>query len=158
MKMDYHHVCNFTPQQISKISVKELNDLLAEATEVLAVAKKSKARLDSAIQFKYSDKVDGLRESLEKESGVVRLEDSGFSVSADRPKNISWDQKSLADIAEKIRAGGEDPSEFIEISYKVSERKYSAWPSNLKKSFTPARTLKYGKEKIVIDEKKECSE
>lgn len=156
--MDYHHVCNFTPQQISKLSIKELNDLLAEAGEVLAVAKKSKLRLDAAIQSKYGEKVGGLRESLEKESGVVRIEDSGFSVSADRPKNISWDQKKLAEIAEKIRFGGEDPNEFIEISYKVSERKYSAWPSNLKKSFTPARTLKYGKEKIVIEEKKECGE
>ena len=39
----------------------------------------------------------------------------------------------------------EDPREFIEVSYRVSETKFSAWASALREQFIPARTVKVGK-------------
>jgi len=46
---------------------------------------------------------------------------------------------------DRIAANGEDPSEYAEISYRISETKFNAWPEMLKSAFAPARTLKTGK-------------
>jgi hypothetical protein len=51
----------------------------------------------------------------------------------------------LARIADRIRAAGEDPSEFIEVTYRVNEAKYNAWSTSMRSSFDSARTLKTGK-------------
>ena len=37
------------------------------------------------------------------------------------------------------------PSEYVDISYRISETKFNAWPESLKSAFAPARTLKTGK-------------
>ena len=58
----------------------------------------------------------------------------------------------MASIAQQIAKGGEDPAEFIEISYRVSETKFNAWAESLRKAFEPARTVKTGKPsfKLVV--------
>ncbi len=155
MNIAYHQVHLYSSQQIAALDASDLQQLLDEATDVLNQAKMTKQFLDLAVQNKYDQKLTQLRSSLEKETGVVRFEDNGTPVSADRSKKIVWDQKKLADLAEKIRINGDDPSEYIEISYKVAERKYSAWPKSLQESFTPARTLKFGKQVISIGNLKE---
>lgn len=66
-------------------------------------------------------------------------------ITCDLPKRPSWDQKKLADIAKRIAVDGDDPAEYLDITYKVAERKYTAWPETLRQAFTPARTLKMGK-------------
>ncbi|MDA0782390.1 MAG: hypothetical protein O2942_09025 [Proteobacteria bacterium] len=60
------------------------------------------------------------------------------------PKKAIWDQKILAEIVTRIQNEGDDPLEYVDISYKVSENKYKAWPNLIKKEFEPARTLKTG--------------
>jgi hypothetical protein len=66
-------------------------------------------------------------------------------VSSDLPKKPVWDQSQLSEIAQRISASGDNPAEFLDITYKVAERKYTAWPENLRTIFEPARTLKTGK-------------
>jgi hypothetical protein len=42
------------------------------------------------------------------------------------PKKPVWDQARLAEIAQRISTSGDNPAEFLDISYKVAERKYTA--------------------------------
>ena len=63
----------------------------------------------------------------------------------DLPKKVEWDQTRLAALAEQIRAGGEDPVEYVETSLKVSERAYIAWPERIRLAFEPARTVRTGR-------------
>ena len=71
-------------------------------------------------------------------------------VVADLPKKVSWDQDRLAAMAERIRAAGDDPSEYVEISFKVPERAYAAWPEAIRQGFEPARTVKTGTLKVDL--------
>ena len=73
---------------------------------------------------------------------------------SDLTKRIDWDQAQLAQIAENIASAGEDPSEFIDTTLKVSERKYTALPESWRKGFEPARMVRTGKPKfrLVLDE------
>jgi hypothetical protein len=62
-------------------------------------------------------------------------------------KRVKWDQGGLAQLYEKIRAGGDDPSEYLDIGFSVQEKKYSAWPDLIKVVFAPHRTVTPGKPK-----------
>ena len=58
---------------------------------------------------------------------------------------MEWDQARLATLSEQIRAGGEDPGQYVEVSFKVSERAYTAWPDRIRQAFEPARTVRTGR-------------
>ena len=82
--------------------------------------------------------------------GTVRFGDGAVTVVADLPKKIEWDQAQLAAIVERIRTGGGEPGEYVETSFKVSERKYGAWPAHIRTAFDAARTVKTGKPTFVL--------
>ena len=80
----------------------------------------------------------------------MRIEDGDVIVVAELPKRVDWDQRALAAVVERIRAAGDDPSEYIEVTYKVPERKYNAWPESIRASFAPARTVRTGKTTFTL--------
>ena len=64
---------------------------------------------------------------------------------ADLPKKVDWDQAELGQMVARIRAAGDDPDEYVETTFRVSERKYAAWPAAIRDGFEAARTVKPGK-------------
>ena len=50
----------------------------------------------------------------------------------------------------QIRAGGEDPAEYVETALKVSERAYAAWPERIRSAFEPARTVRTGRSSFKL--------
>ena len=64
---------------------------------------------------------------------------------ADLPKKVEWDQATLGRMVARIRAAGDDPAEYVETTFRVSERKYAAWPTAIREGFEAARTVKPGK-------------
>ena len=89
----------------------------------------------------------------EKDFGTTRFADGEVKVVADLPKNVDWDQRELAQLVERIKAEGEDPRDYVEISFKVSERKYTSWPKHIRKVFEPARTVRAGTEcfRLIVE-------
>ena len=129
-------------------------DLLAllqhEAATALKAAKTVADWLDGAIALRFSDRARQLRREAGKDTGSVRFEEDGVGIEADLPKRIDWDQRHLAALVDRIRAEGDDPLEYVEISIKVAERKYAAWPNHIRSKFEPARTVRTGKESIAL--------
>lgn len=144
---------SFSLEQAQSLSIGELAgvaaiDLMqvqAEATELLRKTKELKDWIDGAIALKYDQQAKALRQQLGKDTGTVHFEDDGVRITSDLPKKPVWDQARLSEIAQRIAASGDNPAEFLDITYKVAERKYTAWPENLRTVFEPARTLKTGK-------------
>jgi len=131
--------------EIAALPTEQLVLLQQEAAETLAKAKRLKDLLDSGIDLKYRDRAAALRRSSGKDTGTVRVEDGDVVVIADLPKRVKWKQARLAAIVERIRAGGEDPAEYVTIEFAVSERAYGAWPNTIRAAFEPARTVETGK-------------
>jgi hypothetical protein len=75
----------------------------------------------------------------------VHFDDGAVRVTADLPKKVEWNQARLARLARQIAANGDDPSEYLEITYRVSETKFNAWPEAIRAAFAPARTLNTGR-------------
>ena len=88
---------------------------------------------------------DEARAAIAKDTGIIRFSDGAITIVADLPKKVDWDQAKLAALVETIRGSGEDPGQYIEISFSVSERAYGAWPDAIRRAFEPARTLRTGK-------------
>ena len=131
-------------------------DLLALPAEHLALLQEdARAGLDAAnrmrdwiegtIALRYQQRAVGARAAAGKDTGTVRFQDGVVEIVVDLPKRVDWDQPRLTTLSEQIRAGGEDPSEYVEVSFKVSERAYAAWPERIRLAFEPARTVRTGK-------------
>ena len=127
--------------------------LAALQREIDAAAKQMKAvtsRFSTALEVRYAARAAEARRACGKDTGTVRLVDGDFTVVADLSKRVEWDQAKLAAMVERIRAAGEDPAEYVEISFKVPERAYVAWPEAIRQGFEPARTVKTGTLKVEL--------
>lgn len=124
-------------------------DLLLELQEAalaaIAQVKRLRDRLDTGIVQRYGADADAARAQQGKTSGTVRIEDGEVVVISDLPKKVSWDQDRLAAMAARIAESGDDPSEYLEIAYRVPERRYTAWPEAMRESFAAARSESTGK-------------
>ena len=139
-----------TVQQIAALPASELVRLQKEAQAGLQKAKALVSWLDGALSLRYRDRARQARAQAEKDCGTIRFEDNGVTVVADLPKKVEWDQHELADLVERIKADGENPRDYVEVSLRVSERKFTAWPSHIRKAFEPARTVRAGKESFEL--------
>ena len=135
---------------IADLPADALAALQKEADEALANSKANKGRIDDALISKYADASSASRRAVGKDTGTVRIQDGDITVVADLSKRVDWDQPTLAGLVEKIKGDGDDPTESVDITFKVSERKYSAWPSHIKAAFQEARTVRTGKESFKL--------
>lgn len=155
--MNNHNILNQLSNmqigQISALSIEELNNLRNQVLELVAKALQVKDWLDGAIQLKYEKQASSERAKLGKYTGKINLTDGQYIVSIDVPARSNWDQKELESIFNRIEKTDDDPKEYIDISYKISERKYKSWPQVIRSEFDKARTLKKGKPVITINHK-----
>ena len=124
--------------------------LQEEVDESLRRAKAVKDRLDGALDRKYGTIAAELRSREGKDTGTVRFDDGAVTVVVDLPKKVDWDQGHLAATVERIRVAGDDPAEYVDLAFKVPERKYGAWPAHIRTAFEAARTVKTGKPTFML--------
>ena len=141
------------PDQLTAMSVSQLQALppahLVEVQRNLVQLadwlKKEQAKVHTAMQQRFDELERAARAEAGKDFGTVRFNDGPLSVSVDKPKRVSWDQKQLAAIAERIAASGERVQEYVDIEFSVPESRFNNWPAALREQFEPARTVKPGK-------------
>lgn len=138
------------PQEIADLPVELLAILQSEIEARLKRDKSAKARLDAALTLRYATRAAEERQARSKDTGTVRFDDGDFTIVADLPKRVEWDQAQLATMVERIRAAEDDPSQYVDIAFKVPERKYAAWPDAIRQGYEPARTVKTGALKVEI--------
>lgn len=140
-----HQVLAMPAGDLALQTSESLFQLKNDAAGLQALTKAVVDHLDRALDLKYSKQAHAMRLDAGKDTGVVHFDDGHVQVTADLPKKVEWDQKKLADLVRRMTANGDNPAEYVEISYRVSETKFNAWPETLKSAFAPARTLKTGK-------------
>jgi hypothetical protein len=130
---------------IAALPADQLALLQEEVEALLGNAKRLSSRLESALALRYAERTRGLRQALQKDTGTIRFHDGEVVVVADIPRKVSWDQAQLAALVERIRAQGEDPTHYVELAYRVPERKFATWPPAVREAFAPARHVQAGK-------------
>ncbi len=128
--------------ELIQLPAEHLALLQDEARTGLDLAKRALDWIEGAIALRYQQQAIAARAAAGKDTGTVRFQDGAVEVVADLTKKVDWDQRRLAELVDRIRAGGEDPGEYVEVSFKVSERAYAAWPERIRAAFEPARTVR----------------
>ena len=136
--------------EIVALPAVELGRLQKEAEDALRKAKLTVAWLDGALTNKYADRARAERANDNKDFGLARFQDGDVTVVADIDKRVEWDESQLSALMERIAADGENPRDYVEVSLRVSERKYAAWPPHIRRVFEPARTVRTGKESFEL--------
>ena len=144
-RIQLEDVCAMPVGEIAALPAEQLALLQEDAEAALTAAKKLKEWLDGAIALRFGEQAHTARRDAGKDTGTVRLVRDGVIVVADLPKRVEWDQAMIAAMVERIRAEGDDPAEYVDITFKVPERKYAAWPSAIRAAFEDARTVRTGK-------------
>jgi hypothetical protein len=119
--------------------------LQTDSAEALEAARHLHEWLNAAIALRYEQRAIAARGAAGKDTGIVRFQDGSVEVAVELPKRVEWDQRRLSALVEQIRAGGEDPGEYVELTFKVSGRAYTAWPERIRQVFEPARTVRTGR-------------
>ncbi|PKN07914.1 MAG: hypothetical protein CVU73_10975 [Deltaproteobacteria bacterium HGW-Deltaproteobacteria-8] len=94
--------------------------------------------LEAKINAHCVSKADELRRLQGKDTGAASFVDGGFKVTVTLPKKDC----------------GDDPAQYLKLTYGVDERRYKEWPDTIQAAFLPARTVTTGKPKIEIKEAK----
>ena len=131
--------------ELAALPIAEVYRLFQQLAVVKEQARQAESMLQTVMNRRYGECAQKLRQQMGKDTGLVHFDDGPVRITADLPKRVEWDQATLADIVRRIQADGDDPAEFVEVAYKVSETKYHAWPAAMQAVFAPARTLKPGK-------------
>lgn len=131
--------------ELAALPQDQLQRFDSELNHAIATLDSLRQHLDGALLRRYGEAARQVRLAAGKDFGVVHLDDGPLRVTVDIPKRVTWDQTQLQGIAERIRAAGEDPAEYVETAYRVSESRYNAWPENIRGQFAQARTVKPGK-------------
>jgi len=137
-------------QDIAQLPVELLATLQRNVDERIKRDKSAQARLDGALTVRYAMRAAEARQAAGKDTGTVRFDDGDFTVVAEMPKKVDWDEDMLATLVERIRTDGADPAEYVDVAFTVPERKFSAWPVHIRETFAPARTVRIGKPKFRL--------
>jgi len=124
---------------LPKPALQELSVLLAEMDRGIGHARE---QLTAALDDLYGDAARAQLLDAGKDTGTTHLTDGDLAITVEIKKSVAWDQDELAAIAQRIASNGDDPAEYIDVKYSVSERKFAAWPETLRRPFEAARTLK----------------
>jgi len=147
---DTNAMLNLPAGELAQLPVELLAALQGELEHAAKQLKSASAKFSAALEVRYATRAAEARRGCGKDTGTVRLVDGDYTIVADLPKRVDWDQEKLAHCARNIAASGEDPAEFIDTKLSVSERKYGALPESWRKGFEPARTVRTGTLKITI--------
>ncbi len=149
-KINLSDVPNIPVGKLSTLPPVQLLSLQEQAHQHFQRAKMLKEWLDNSIAFKYRNIAANIRTLDCKDTGTVHFSDGDYKVSSTLVKKVEWDQERLKDIVSAIKKHGDNPDEYVDTSYKISETKYTAWPEHIKNIFKPARLLKTGGETFKI--------
>lgn len=127
-----------------------LEALLAECEAENKIVSAAKRAITAYVETSYAGDITAAYSDQGKDFGTVRVSDGGYDIVIDTPKKTEWDQAKLADLRSRIQFSGEDPGDYVKVTYSVDERAYSAWPTKIRESFEPARTVKPGSRTVKL--------
>ena len=135
---------DLSENDVAKIPIEVLARIDAELEEADKQNRRRRIVLKRAFAVKYNVRT----------LGTITTHDGNYVVKITTPKRVDWDQKALATLWNSI---GATASEYISVTYGVSEAAYKAWPECIRKEFECARTVKPGAPTIAITKKEDAA-
>ena len=141
---------DMTPQEVADFPPSLLADLVHQLAAAQDHVKAIKTILDAGIDERYSKLAAELRAAEGKDTGMARIEDGEFVITANLPKKTKWDQAKLVGIFNSMDA--ESAQHYARAEYKVDENKFIGAPPKIQTLLSEARTVETGKPSYKIEE------
>lgn len=131
--------------QLAALPQRQLHEFDLSLNLLATWLKQSRDRLNTALEQRYGEQARHSLQESGRDFGVTHIDDGALQVTYELPKRVSWDQKHLAEMAERIAAAGENVADFIDVEFSISESRFKNWPPSLREQFASARIVKPGK-------------
>ena len=143
---------------LGEMSVDQLQTLtLEQLHEILVWVKRSKndirgyeGALHQELASRFKARAAQVRSRLGKETGAARFTQDGFTVLADLPKRVEYDQKKLRIAVDELRAQGKDPLDYVAFEISITEAAWNGFDGVGRACFQEARTVKTGKQTFEL--------
>lgn len=137
------------PQNLAQMTVADLaaltptqkHEVASNLKEAMVWLKQQQAKFSAALEQSYGAQGrEALRDSG-RDFGTAHLEDEAVHVKFTVGKKVVWDQKKLAQIAQRILDSGESLNGYMDVQYTISESMYQNWNIAKRSQFDEARTM-----------------
>lgn len=135
---------------LTDLSLDALDALLSEAETENKLISAAKRAITAHIETIYAGLINQAYSLENKDFGTVHVRDGSYDIEITTPKKVEWSQDQLAAAAHRIAAEGDDPTEYLAVTYTVPEKNYAAWPASIRAVFEPARTVKPGSRTLKL--------
>jgi len=141
------------PADIAEMSVSQLAalppaqklEISRNLDEAIAWLRKARTRFDAALDAAYGEQARAALHASGRDFGTAHVSDGPLHIKFELPKKVSWNQKQLSEIAERIVASGEAVDSYLDLKLTVPESRYTNWPPALQQQFAAARAVEAGK-------------
>lgn len=131
----------------SELSITDLKALIDEADLIIKEQNDLKKEIEAHIWSRYEDQVKEELANKPDHCGTVNLGDVKYNAA----KRVSWDQDILSAKVEELKNSGQDVTDYVETSYKLTESKYKELPKSAQEWFAVARTVKVSPPKLSFN-------
>jgi hypothetical protein len=136
--------------ELAALPPQQLLQIETHLADLSAWTKKIQSRLHAALDQRYGEPARVALLDSGRDFGTTHLQDGTLHVKFELPKKVTWDQKQLAAIAQRIVASGDRLEDYIDLKYTVSESRFTNWPEGLREQFASARTVAAGKPTFAL--------
>lgn len=134
-----------SPQQLANVGAVELQAFDTALADLAARLKTARDHLHEVLEERYLASAYKALHATGRDFGITHLADGALEVTVEIPKRVTWDQTQLRALAERIRAAGDNPTDYLDIDLSVPEGRFNNWPPALREQFAPSRTVRPGK-------------
>ena len=144
-------LADMSMSQLTNLPPAQLVEADANLDHLIDWAKKTRTKLDAALDQRYGEQGRTALRDSGRDFGTTHISDGPLHIKFELPKKVSWNQKQLAEIAERIVSSGEKIEAYIDVKLAVSESRYINWPPALQQQFAAARTVETGKSSFTLN-------
>lgn len=139
-----------TVAQLAALPSHQKVEIDRNLNEAQSFLKQVRTKFDAAMNQAYGQQARAALRESGRDFGTTYVNDGPLQVKFELPKKVTWDQKQLTEIAERIVAAGEKPGSYLDVKLSVPEARYTNWPPALQQQFAAARTVEAGKPDITL--------
>ncbi len=143
-------IAEMSASQLANLPPEQKREIDANLDAAIDWLKKARTKFDAALDQSYGEQGRTALRDSGRDFGNAHINDGPLHIKFEMPKKVSWNQKQLAEIAERIVASGEKVEGYLDVKLAVSESRYTNWPPALQQQFAAARTVEPGKPSFTL--------
>jgi hypothetical protein len=143
-------IAEMSVSQLAALSPLQKHEISTNLDVAIDWLKKARSKFDAALDQCYGEQARAALRDSGRDFGTAHISDGPLHIKFELPKKVSWNQKQLGEIAERIVASGEKVDSYLDIKLSVPESRYTNWPLALQQQFAAARTVEAGKPSFTL--------